>query len=484
MLIKKLPSIKKNIEAFLTSEEGKISKKSALELGMGVAMLGTMLTQTASAVHKSFSQAGSPSSHASHLSKGSGGMAAVHSSGGHTSHISHSSHSSHSSHTSHSSHSSHGSHGSHSSHGSHGSHSSHSSHGSHGSHSSHVSHASCGGGCPFVLVWNGKRFIIDNNILPDSENILRKNTVVEELYKLEVVPKSKNKKYLLQVMEFEKEHSYFHGFELIKIVHSKELSIGIINKKIVAFKNLILPSLIKDKKGKDWTKQLSALDDKAFFNGEKDDVLNIKFGNIQSLKNCHLVFRASLRAGYPRIAKIGQRLERAVSENKLIDSLKKIAAASLAAAKIMESDTASAEIVKSINLSVVYIGENKEKLVNIIHPREQFSVGLVNIFPHIKRGQKSLSLTLEWTAPHNLSFIGLADVDSLTSPHIKQEIVKLSNLRHSEDKDINKKHLKDGKVELIPGKYLELEFPAKEEEVKSNQKTSLVLKSKGYYTPL
>jgi len=337
------------------------------------------------------------------------------------------------------------------------------------------------------LVWNGSKFVIDNNILPGSEDILRKNTIVEELYKLEVIPKLKNKKYLLRIMEFEREHSYLYGFELIKIVHSKELSIAIINKKIVAFKNLVLPSLIKDKKGKDWTKQLSALDDKAFFNGEKDDdVLNIKFDNIQGLKNCHLVFRASLRAGYPRIKETGQKLERAVSENKLIDSLKKIAVASLAAAKIMKTENALAALpCKSINLSVVYIDKDKEKMINIIHPREQFSLGLVDISEYIEKKQKSVSLKTNWTAAHNLSFVALSDMEDLSAiPDIKEESIKLSNLKHSEQKNINKTYLKKKMVELIPGQYLELEFPAKKEEVKSNQKTSFVLKSKGYYTPL
>jgi len=44
----KLPAIKKNIKAFLTSEEGKISKKSVLELGTSIAVLGFMLADTIS----------------------------------------------------------------------------------------------------------------------------------------------------------------------------------------------------------------------------------------------------------------------------------------------------------------------------------------------------------------------------------------------------------------------------------------------------
>ncbi len=45
MVNKKIPCIKKNIEAFLTSEEGKISKKSALDLGIRVTFLSLLLSR-------------------------------------------------------------------------------------------------------------------------------------------------------------------------------------------------------------------------------------------------------------------------------------------------------------------------------------------------------------------------------------------------------------------------------------------------------
>ncbi|MFY9401859.1 MAG: His-Xaa-Ser repeat protein HxsA4 [Candidatus Omnitrophota bacterium] len=107
-----LPGIKKDIKNFLLSEEGKVSKNNMIKIGMGLAVLGSMMglsSSTASADHSS----------AFFNNPDRGG---------------HASHGSHGSHGSHSSHGSHGSHGSHSSHGSHGSHGSHSSHGSHGSH--------------------------------------------------------------------------------------------------------------------------------------------------------------------------------------------------------------------------------------------------------------------------------------------------------------------------------------------------------------
>ena len=91
---------------------------------------------------------------------------------------------------------------------------------------------------------------------------------------------------------------------------------------------------------------------------------------------------------------------------------------------------------------------------------------------------------MEWTRSHNISFVGLAErITSTTTSKVKKEIVNLSNLKHSEDKSISKKQLKAKKVELSPGQYVELEFPAKEKNLSSNEKTSFFLSSKGYYTP-
>ena len=154
-----------------------------------------------------------------------------------------------------------------------------------------------------IVNWNGKKFIMDNNILPESENVLRKDTVVKELYKLEAQPKLKKGKYLLRILEFEREHSYLHNFELVKTIHHKNTDVGVIDNKIVGFKDIVLPSSIKDKKGKNWTKKLSFQDDKTIFKGKKGDTLTVNFDDIQSLKNPHLIFRANLRADYSRVDK-------------------------------------------------------------------------------------------------------------------------------------------------------------------------------------
>ncbi|MDD3087439.1 MAG: hypothetical protein PHP89_02615 [Candidatus Omnitrophica bacterium] len=117
-----LPAIKKDIKNFLLSEEGRVSKNNMIKIGMGLAVLGSMMgfsASTASAGHDSgFFNNPDRGGHSSH--------------GAHGSHGSHTSHGAHGSHGSHSAHSSHGAHGSHGSHNNHANHASHGSHGSHG----------------------------------------------------------------------------------------------------------------------------------------------------------------------------------------------------------------------------------------------------------------------------------------------------------------------------------------------------------------
>ena len=287
-------------------------------------------------------------------------------------------------------------------------------------------------------------------------------------------------------MEFEHEHSYFSDFKLIKITCPEKVNIGVIDNEIVAFKNLILPSSIRDKKGEDWTKKLSILSDRTFFGGEKDDILNVKFDKLPDWENYYLVFRACLRANYPSISKISKKLEKiSPLQKKWTDSLKKIAFASATTFVVSEAAKPENVLAKTLPLSIyIYSNNHKKKLVKIVHPRERFSLGLVDFSKYVEKKDNSVSLKMEWTKFHNLSFVGLAEVKPLDSFQVKQKTIELSKLRHSENKDVDEGYLKDEKVELIPGQFIELEFPAEKENINSNQKTFFILKSKGHYTSL
>jgi len=62
-------------------------------------------------------------------------------------------------------------------------------------------------GCPFVCVWNGTQYVIDNNLIHVSE--MSEGADVEDFYCLEQSLVQKKGRYLLLISEFEQEHSYF-----------------------------------------------------------------------------------------------------------------------------------------------------------------------------------------------------------------------------------------------------------------------------------
>lgn len=98
---KPLPRANKGIKSFLSSEDGKISKKGLVAGAAIMAVVGMAAEAYGHSSHNNGyfqNPAGGPGNHTSHSSHGS--------------HASHASHGSHGSHGSHASHGSHGSHGS------------------------------------------------------------------------------------------------------------------------------------------------------------------------------------------------------------------------------------------------------------------------------------------------------------------------------------------------------------------------------------
>ena len=83
----------------------------------------------------------------------------------------------------------------------------------------------------------------------------------------------------------------------------------------------------------------------------------------------------------------------------------------------------------------------------------------------------------------SLKFRRLTEIAPLDNIDAKRKTITPSKLTHSEDKKVNLKMLKSTEVEITPGQFVELEFPADKEVKTTNQKTSFLLESKGYYMP-
>jgi hypothetical protein len=515
---KEIPLIKKNIKAFLANEEGKISKKNALDLGIGVAALSLLVSRLfpPQEVDAIWSHSSCHSSHSSchyncHANHGSchsnchynchANHGSCHSNCHYNCHANHGScHSNHGScHSNHGScHSScHSNHGScHSSHGScHSNHGScHSNHGSchfnchsnHGScHSSCHSNAtstpptcccgSCGHSschyshpsCPFILLWNGKRFILENNILPQSENLERKELITNDLYKIENKIEAENGFYKLRIVEFEREKSFFKDFKLIRVVHPKNTQIGIFDEKIIAYDSILSPFQIKSSQGDIKPDQL--------FKKKRGEDVDVFFkGN---LKNYDFFITNTRLRGNREIKK---EIEKILLLNK-VENIKDFVAKALIITGALSVPTGPTYAIKSIHYYYCLDNNKKEEEIGISHPRENLSSNIFNLPDFIKNKEK-IKIKMKWTDTHEIAPVGLARKLSLNK--IKKEEIKLSSIHRFEEKENHSKKLSKQGILLAPGEFLTLNFPALKAIDKNKEQETFIFSSKGYYRPL
>ncbi len=82
-----------------------------------------------------------------------------------------------------------------------------------------------GGSCPFVSTWNGTCYVLDNNILPQSE--FSNGTDVTDYYTLQQPLVPMNGQYALMLSEFEHEHSLIDSAQLLAVDHPAGVNVGV-----------------------------------------------------------------------------------------------------------------------------------------------------------------------------------------------------------------------------------------------------------------
>ena len=468
---KKLPKIKKEIKNFLRSEEGKMSKEEIAELGTAIAALGFFVSGNSSIGHSSYFESESESeilfadsspqpqalyAHSSHYSGASDDC--------HSSHSSHSSHGSHGSHGNHGNHSSHTNHGNHASHTNHGNHASHTNHGNHSSHTNHGNHASHTS-CPFLVVWGDSGFSLENNILPQAEKSSGED--VKDIYKIENKPVADNGFYKLGVVEFEREKSKFKNFKLVRVMHSKDVKIAVLDGEIIGYKNLTPPDEIKIN---------GTLTDQQTIKQNKGDFAEIIFNKKRlTEKKKFFVSETALRAGERRIDKVDQSFNEVFDEKDL--AKKVILATFLTMAFTASGALAQSGTMKHSIYHYQYTEDGEEKSLGITHPREKMSTKIVDFSD--ADYQNNLRIKLEWTTTHKIRPLGLAE--TVSPEELEIEFISPEKINHSEKGKLTLKEIKGDSVELTPGEMLTLDFPAKE---KNKEEETFLFVSEGYYQKL
>lgn len=292
------------------------------------------------------------------------------------------------------------------------------------------------GGCPYVYTWNGKQYMIDNNLLPASET--SNGADVEDYYKLEqlLVPKYRGDRlsfYSLQIREFEQEQSYLDQIRLLAVDHESDVNIAVTaNGEIMTYREPLTPISCLDSNGDDKLSQVLLMDGNisdptTYFYGNEEEYLVLDFGQIDS-DNTKLIVRDDI---------------------------------------ICEKCCIEVQVVGS---------DGVWQTVATVAPRDHWSIQAVDL-SQFAVDNENFTVRLLWTSPHNLDFVGL---EIFPNDDYELRYAILVSAIHSVEGNAKRKLLLNDNIyaELVPDQQIELTFllPNESEEVRT-----FIIYTEGHY---
>jgi hypothetical protein len=272
-----------------------------------------------------------------------------------------------------------------------------------------------GGGCPYLYVWNGSDYVVDNNILGMSE--VSNGADVEDYYKLEqtLIPTYQSQwfsLYSLKISEFEHEHSYIDKVRLYAVDHDSNVNVAVTpDGQILTYANPHPPISAIDNYGYDWLPFVSTSDN-VYYRGFPGDYLLLDFGCIDTSQAAKLILRANL------------------------------------------------EWKKETCIHVQVLNETGGWIdAAALRTRNRWSTIIVDLSEHLPNPDGTLKMRLYLTGVHKIDFVGLD-----ASPQANITVIQTSAFSavHSTHGDVTSKLLINDQVyaELIPGEQIKLKFLA------------------------
>lgn len=305
----------------------------------------------------------------------------------------------------------------------------------------------CTPSCPYVFVWDGKDYVMDNTILPVSVDIFRSEKVVTDRYVLQKEPQMGNGEIKLKIKELEHEISWLKKFEMLIVEHPRDYKIGFTTDgRMLTYKAPYLPNVCVDREKNDCLAKVTqdnwmSPDDNYYAN--PGDSLELEFERRDSK--------------YLKLIIVDPRDD----DWKLY----------------------AYKDHMSIHVNLFIDGEYRE--IDVLHTRNEFypeAVDLTAYLPNL--GGDTIKIKLDFTAPHKICFVGL-DISIPVS--VRGKIYPIISAKHIELGDVTDilKSDNDKLVKLYPGESIDLRFPAPSLQDRTNaSKLSYVLVSKGYYVPI
>jgi len=151
-----------------------------------------------------------------------------------------------------------------------------------------------GGGCPYVYVWNGQNYVLDNNLLPTSE--ISNGADVKDYYKLEqpLIPTYQGTSfsiYSLQLREFEHEHDYFDQIKLLAVDYESNVNVAVSPYgEILTYTNPDPPISAFDETGISVLSLVNTIDGN-YYQSHNGSYITLTFSHREILNGIKLVIR-------------------------------------------------------------------------------------------------------------------------------------------------------------------------------------------------
>jgi hypothetical protein len=266
------------------------------------------------------------------------------------------------------------------------------------------------GGCPYVSVWNGSDYVLDNNLIPAAEH--SNGTDVIDYYKLQQPLAWEDGKYSLRVWDLDK-HSFLDQVRLLAVDHGSDTNIAVSPYgEVLTYKNPVPAVSAVDQDNQSVTSILNAVDGN-YFEGYAGDSILLDFGDLNVSEGAKLVLRTDVLCPIPPC-------------------------------KVPYS-------IHILNATGSWID------VASIIPRIYWSTDIVDLSEYLPDGNGDVKLKLYFTAHHKIDFVGLDTTEQAEFETHYGNLVIANHNRLGDVKEIFR-NSDNQHVELLPSEQVLVQF--------------------------
>lgn len=308
------------------------------------------------------------------------------------------------------------------------------------------------GGCPYLYAWNGSEFVIDNNLLPDSEYLEDPPGYFTDYYKLMQPFEESPEGYRLKVGEFEQDRSFLDAVRLERIDHHPDVKVAVApDGRLVKYQREFYPVSAIDNYGVDHKESLSLRDGVKLRFHEGDEMV-LTFGDSVS----HLVSYLA-------------------EHHQPMDLL----------LVVDEKQTCELPCVGGGGSIIIQVpdpagGSGAWRDIAVSHPRSYWEDYVVDLAGEITPPVDTLRIRLLWTQTHSIDMAAFLVPSPLPAArHVLPLLAAVNSERGAVRDELV--HPDSVLADLLPGETINLLFgPGSDPHPDSEQE--FVFTTKGYYT--